>query len=63
MNTIRLLNAYGPTEATITATAFEVIPGLFHTPLLRESLLGGRLRTDRPTFSTNMATLSDWNSR
>jgi aspartate racemase len=26
MNSVRLLNAYGPTEATITATAFEVNP-------------------------------------
>ena len=27
-SSIRLVNAYGPTEATITATAFEVSPGL-----------------------------------
>ena len=27
VNSIHLLNAYGPTEATITATAFEIIPG------------------------------------
>jgi amino acid adenylation domain-containing protein len=26
MNSIRLLNAYGPTETTITATAFEIAP-------------------------------------
>jgi aspartate racemase len=27
VNSIRLLNAYGPTETTITATAFEIAPG------------------------------------
>jgi thioesterase domain-containing protein/acyl carrier protein len=28
VNSVRLVNAYGPTETTITATAFEVIPRL-----------------------------------
>jgi amino acid adenylation domain-containing protein len=36
VSSIRLLNAYGPTETTITATAFEIGPRLCETtPLLR----------------------------
>lgn len=36
MNDVRLLNAYGPTEATITATTFEVPPGTaLNGPLAR----------------------------
>ena len=56
-NSIRLLNAYGPTEATITATAFEIDPRPARDlRLRREFPLAGPSPTEKPTFSTNTAT-------
>jgi amino acid adenylation domain-containing protein len=42
VKSIRLLNAYGPTEATITATAFEI------APRPRENTTGQRVPIGRP---------------
>jgi amino acid adenylation domain-containing protein len=44
----RLINAYGPTEATITATAFEVPPRSLKQPLRRVPI--GRPRGDRRIY-------------
>ena len=40
VNSIRLINAYGPTEATITATAFEIIPGSCQTTAFQRIPIG-----------------------
>ncbi len=40
LKSVRLLNAYGPTEATITATAFEVPPQACETPTLQSVPIG-----------------------
>jgi amino acid adenylation domain-containing protein len=46
---VRLVNAYGPTEATITATSFD-IPSPGHGELPFESVPIGRLRGDRKLY-------------
>ncbi len=49
MSSIRLINAYGPTEATITATAFDITPQLReHSPLQRIPI--GRPLTNRESY-------------
>ena len=40
VSSVRLLNAYGPTEATITATAFEVTPRSCETATLQSIPIG-----------------------
>ena len=40
VNSIRLLNAYGPTETTITATAFEIAPRLCENTTLQRIPIG-----------------------
>jgi amino acid adenylation domain-containing protein len=45
MRSVRLINAYGPTETTITATAFDV------TPWLRERSTSGRIPIGRPLIN------------
>jgi amino acid adenylation domain-containing protein len=49
MNSIRLINAYGPTESTITATAFEIIPGSRDNTSL-ERIPIGRALANRQTY-------------
>jgi len=46
-NSIRLINAYGPTEATITATAFEIIPGSCQTTAFQRIPIGRPLGNRR----------------
>ena len=52
MGSIRLINAYGPTETTITATAFEVAPQLREPSALRRIPIGRPL-TNRETYILN----------
>ena len=40
VNSIRLLNAYGPTETTITATAFEITPRLGENTTIQRVPIG-----------------------
>ena len=48
-NSVRLINAYGPTEATITATAFEIAPRLCEAaPFQRIPI--GRPLANRETY-------------
>jgi acyl-CoA synthetase (AMP-forming)/AMP-acid ligase II/acyl carrier protein len=49
MNGVRLLNAYGPTETTITATTFE-IPANFSTATERHRVPIGRPLANRKTY-------------
>jgi aspartate racemase len=52
-SSIRLINAYGPTETTITATAFDVTPWLReHSTLQRIPI--GRPLPNRETYILNM---------
>ena len=56
MRSVRLINAYGPTETTITATAFDITSLASRAPsYFREFLLGARSPTERPTFLTSTA--------
>jgi len=43
INSVRLLNAYGPTEATITATAFELTPRLCENTTFQRIPIGRTL--------------------
>ena len=40
LHTVRLINAYGPTEATITATTFEISPPFYANTTLRRVPIG-----------------------
>ena len=51
MRSIRLINAYGPTETTITATAFDITPRLRRALDFSENSYRPSSRlTERPTF-------------
>jgi amino acid adenylation domain-containing protein len=52
MSSIRLINAYGPTETTITATAFDTTPGLRERWALQRIPIGRPL-TNRETYILN----------
>ena len=54
MSSIRLLNAYGPTETTITATAFEV------TPRLRDCSTLQRIPIGRPLANREIYILNKY---
>ena len=49
MNSVRLINAYGPTEATITATAFEITSRFGELSTLQRIPIGRPL-TNRETY-------------
>jgi len=49
MSSIRLINAYGPTETTITATAFDIAPRL-REPSALQRIPIGRPLTNRATY-------------
>ncbi len=63
-NSIRLLNAYGPTEATITATAFEIDPRLFERATFQRIPIGRPL-ANRETYILDQVRqpCSCWSSR
>ena len=48
-NSVRLINAYGPTEATITATAFEIAPRLCEAAAFQRIPIGRPL-ANRETY-------------
>ena len=52
MSSIRLINAYGPTETTITATAFDIAPRL-REPSALQRIPIGRPLTNRVTYILN----------
>jgi aspartate racemase len=52
MSSIRLINAYGPTETTITATAFDITPRL-REPSALQRIPIGRPLTNRETYILN----------
>jgi len=52
ISSTRLINAYGPTETTITATAFEVTPGL-REHSTRQRIPIGRPLANRETYILN----------
>ncbi len=52
MKSVRLINAYGPTETTITATAFDVGAGP-HEPASRQRIPVGRPLANRKTYILN----------
>ena len=52
MSSIRLINAYGPTETTITATAFDITPRLRELSTLQRIPIGRPL-TNRETYILN----------
>ena len=54
MNSIRLLNVYGPTETTITATAFEL------TPRLCENRTFQRIPIGRPLANREIYILDNY---
>src|ERR1039457_4975111 len=51
-SSIRLINAYGPTETTITATAFDITPR-FREPSALQRILIGRPLANRETYILN----------
>ena len=52
MSSIRLINAYGPTETTITATAFDIAPRL-REPSALQRIPIGRPLANRATYILN----------
>lgn len=52
MSSIRLINAYGPTETTITATAFDITPR-FREPSALQRIPIGRPLANRETYILN----------
>jgi amino acid adenylation domain-containing protein len=52
MRSIRLINAYGPTETTITATAFEITESIENHPVSRNIPIGRPL-AQRETYILN----------
>jgi len=52
MSSIRLINAYGPTETTITATAFDITPRL-REPSALQRIPIGRPLANRETYILN----------
>ena len=52
MSSIRLINAYGPTETIITATTFDITPGL-REPSALQRIPIGRPLTNRETYILN----------